>query len=302
MKVKMICHLMPWELDYALLTFVKLKKSYEYLSKDIEIIFDCVLNLSDSIIDWKKSRIEKKHFIDKFYSLKNLVSCFNINRYEVIDGDKLYGHLNLQKECISDDVDGYIYMCPDQNFDETLIAYMCKAAKTINDKYFILTSEIYKGWDSSWNPISSDKYKDVSYDDCGQECPYKLEYENFYNDVSVKKISEIKFAGWVDYYSKDFINEFAKIPDDWNGYGPWDFYSMVLSYNFNKLNLKEKIHQYVLTGKIIYPIESKPYPDGFKKYYKDLLEMKNLNQRLDIENKISETIKKRILEINSGNL
>lgn len=292
---------MPWEIDHALLTFVKLKKSFQYLSDDIEILFECVLNLSNAVIDWEQSSIGKQYFIDKFYTIKNLVDCFNIVRYDVIETDELYGHFNLQKESISNVVDGYIYMCVDHNFDETTLAYMCKAAKNINDKYFVLTPEIYKGWDSSWDVISSDKYRHILHKDCGQQCAYKIEYDNFYNDVFVKKIDSMKFAGWFDYYSRDFINEFATFPDSWVGYGPWDLYTIILSNEYNSLNLIEKIHQYLLCGKIIYPIESKPYPTGFCGYYKNNIKTKDLQQRSIIERQINKAVMDRLLKIKSEN-
>lgn len=302
MKVKMICHLMPWEIDYALVNFLKLKKSSEYLSEDVEIIFDCVLNLSGAVIDWDKSKIDKSYFMDKFNTLKKLVDCFSINRYEVIDTDNLYGHLDLQRESITDDVDGYIYICPDFNFDETTLSYMCNAAKHINDKYYILTPEIYKGWDSSWDIISSEKYKHISHKDCGKECAFRIEYDNLHNEVYLDKINEIKFAGWFDFFSKDFINEFAVFPDSWSGYGPWDLYSLILSYTFNKLNLNEKIHQYVIRGKIIYAIESELYPNGLSGYYRNLIQKKNIKQRESIEGQINSLVYERLSYYSSGNL
>jgi hypothetical protein len=302
MKVKLMMHLMPWELDHTLLTFVKLKKSFEYLPKDTEILFECVLNLSSAVINWDETAIPKEYFIKKFKTLKSLIECFNVVRYDVIETDELYGHFNLQRESIDETVDGYIYLCTDQNFDETTLAYMCKTAKSIKDKYFILTTEIYKGWDITWDAISNEKYKNVPYEECGQQCAYKIEYDNFYNDVYVKKINQIKFAGWFDYYSKDFINEFAKFPDSWVGYGPWDLYTIILSEQYNRMNLDEKINQYVLSGKLIYPIESAPYPTGFSGYYKDMIKKTDLDQRHVIEKQINSAIVDRLSQINSGNL
>lgn len=302
MKVKLMIHLMPWELDHTLLTFVKLKKSFEYLEKDVNILFECVLNLSDALIDWKNTLIPKQYFINKFESIKSLIDCFDVVRYEVIETTELYGHFNLQRESIDETVDGYIYLCSDHNFDETTLAYMCKTANNINDKYFILTPEIYKGWDSSWDVISSEKYKNVLHEECGQQCAYKIEYENFYNDVYVKKINQIKFGGWFDYYSRDFINKFAKFPDSWVGYGPWDLYTMILSQKYNGMNLGEKVNQYVLSGKLIYPIESMPYPNGFSGYYKDMIKRIYLDQRSNIESQIHSAVTDRLCKIKLENL
>ena len=55
---------MPWEIDYALLTFSQLKKSLYYLTNDVNITIDSVLNLSSNIIDWDKSELPKEYFIE----------------------------------------------------------------------------------------------------------------------------------------------------------------------------------------------------------------------------------------------
>lgn len=296
MKVKLMMHLMPWELDNALLTFVKLKKSFEYLNQDIEIVFDCVMNLSSAIIDWDKSEFDKKYFIEKFNTIKGFIECFTVNRYDVVETDQLYGHLNLQKEAISDDVDGYIYICSDFNFDETTLSYICNAAKNINDEYFILTTEIYKAWDSSWDIISSKKYANIPHEKWHEECPFKIELNNFDNDVYVEQINQFKFAGWFDFYSKNFINKFATIPESWVGYGPWDLYSMILSYSFNSRSIDKKINQYVLRGKIIKGINNKYLENGISEYYRNRLKVKMdaKIQRKNIESKINNLVDETI--------
>ena len=59
MNHKITCHLMPWELDYALLSFTQLKKSKYYLEDSDKVYIDVTLNLSSYIIDWEKSKIAK---------------------------------------------------------------------------------------------------------------------------------------------------------------------------------------------------------------------------------------------------
>jgi hypothetical protein len=43
---------MPWEIDYALLSFTQLKKSKYHLPNDVNIIIDSVLNLYSYLINW----------------------------------------------------------------------------------------------------------------------------------------------------------------------------------------------------------------------------------------------------------
>ena len=80
-NVKLTYHLMPWEIDYALLTFSQLKKSTYYLNGDkIKITIDSVLNLSPSLINWKKSKIPKEYFIEKYHKYSLLID--GKQRYE----------------------------------------------------------------------------------------------------------------------------------------------------------------------------------------------------------------------------
>ncbi len=63
MKIKIVYHLMPWEIDYALLTFSQLKKSKYYLPNDINITIDTVLNLSSFLIDWDQTKLPKEYLL-----------------------------------------------------------------------------------------------------------------------------------------------------------------------------------------------------------------------------------------------
>ena len=40
MNIKVIYHIMPWEIDYALLTFTQLKKSKYFLSKEDNVVVE----------------------------------------------------------------------------------------------------------------------------------------------------------------------------------------------------------------------------------------------------------------------
>lgn len=309
--VKIVSHLMPWEIDYAMMSFIKFRKSYYRIPPDIKIQFDCVLNVSDYIIDWNLSKLPKQFFVEKFNELKSLIDCFDINRYEIVDySDKMYGHLDLQKESVSEDVDGYIYFCPDRNFDDTTLPHMCLAAKTIKQKYFAIVTEIYKGWDNTWDLISNSKYMDIKHNEWSKESPFRVEVENEFNDVKLESIPFVKFAGWFDYYSKDFINKLTKMPENWSGYGPWDLYAMRLASELSFQNVSLDISQFVLRGKIIHSMETMKMPNGFSSYYKNMIfsgniekndELKN-EQRNKIESSISENIQKFLEEYQSGKI
>ena len=56
MVIKISYHVMPWEIDYALLSFTQLKKTSFYLPNDVEIKIDVALNCSNYLFSffWEK--------------------------------------------------------------------------------------------------------------------------------------------------------------------------------------------------------------------------------------------------------
>ena len=70
MRLRLFLHIMPWEIDSALTLCNKLRFASYYLSEGDDVIFDLILNLSDGIIDWDKSKLDKDFFIEKFNQLE----------------------------------------------------------------------------------------------------------------------------------------------------------------------------------------------------------------------------------------
>ncbi len=118
---------MPWEIDYALLTFTQLKKSKYYLPEETNITIKSALNLSSYLIDWDKSKLPKEYFIEKYKTLSLLLKDYNHIDF-IYEGDKLWGHLELQREAIEPNTDYYISICPDMYFSEHLLSYLASAA------------------------------------------------------------------------------------------------------------------------------------------------------------------------------
>jgi hypothetical protein len=110
---RIMYHLMPWEIDYALLTFTTLKKASYHIPQDVNVSINSVLNLSSELIDWENSRLPKEYFIEKYNNLAVLLEEYQ-HTPKVYEGSRNYGHLDLQRDSISEEVDYYICVCPDQ--------------------------------------------------------------------------------------------------------------------------------------------------------------------------------------------
>ena len=246
---------MPWEIDNALLTFTQLKKSYFHLAEDVNVTIETVLNLSTKFIDWEESILPKEFFITKYNDVSILLSDYNhIKR--VYEGDEVYGFLNLQKESISKEVDYYVGICPDIYFSEHLLSLLIESTRVIKNKYFVVTPQIYKKWDDTWDEITDKNYLNVPYSDWDKADIYKIIHEIELNqsEISVIPTDRSKWAWWFDLYNKEFYENLCPVPEDWNGYGPWDWYSILLSEK--ALNAGVDFRQYLLKGQTILDIST----------------------------------------------
>ena len=271
MNVKITMHLMPWEIDNALLTFTQLKKSYFHLAEDVNVTIETVLNLSTKFIDWEESILPKEFFITKYNDVSILLSDYNhIKR--VYEGDEVYGFLNLQKESISKEVDYYVGICPDIYFSEHLLSLLIESTRVIKNKYFVVTPQIYKKWDDTWDEITDKNYLNVPYSDWDKADIYKIIHETELNqsEISVIPTDRSKWAWWFDLYNKEFYENLCPVPEDWNGYGPWDWYSILLSEK--ALNAGVDFRQYLLKGQTILDISTGFLKEmSFSSYYTKFL-------------------------------
>jgi hypothetical protein len=307
MNIKILYHLMPWEIDYCLLSFSQLKKSKYFLNNDVNITINSVLNLSSYSVDWENSKISKEFFIQKYEMLSNLLVDYNHEK-KIYEGDKLYGHLNLQKESIDNQTDFYLMICPDMYFSSKILGFLCEAIKIINNKYFLVTPQISKFWDSSWDVITHPKFmNNLEHKNWWQTDVYDIINYNETTDreIFLTKTPTKKWAGWFDLYNKAFVEELCYVFDDWNGYGGWDYFSMLLT---NHLENKIDFQQYVLNNEVVFEYSVGPLwginRDGFASYYKSNLKIKdNLNnQREDFDRKIPYYLDLRIKDLKNKNI
>jgi hypothetical protein len=294
---------MPWEIDHALLIFDKLKQSSYLINTKDTLYLDSVLNLSSQIINWETSKISKEYFIEKYKVLDNLIKNKIKHNSFIYEGNNIYGHLDLQKTCITPEVDYYMNICPDINFHPYLIPYFLESAKIIKNKYFFITPQIFKSWDSSWDILVNDKFQKIPYSNHLDVDIHEIDHICSSLDFpSLKSLDQFKFAGWCDLYSKSFYEELVPVLDNWTGYGGWDFYSM------NVCNIAKSkgvdICQYLLENQVIWFYDvgclkntQDPNGDGqLKMIYKNQLSIKlgRHIQRTDIDTNLREYLQKWI--------
>lgn len=292
---------MPWEIDYAMLTYIQLKKSKYYIPDDVNITIETDLNLSSHIVNWSKSKLPKEFFIEKYNHISSLLKDY-VHIKKIYEGEELYGCLDSVKNSIDEKTDYYISICPDMYFSEHTIPYLIESAKQIKNKYFVVTPEISKLWDSTWDEITSSNYINIPYENWDKVDVFDIRFDNksFNQEILLRTTQKSKWAGWCDLYNKAFYEELCPFLDEWKGYGPWDWYSMIIS-DYTKQHGVD-FQQYVLQGQTIFEYSVGPLKEngvnGFSNYYKSMLHLNDIpNQRQQFESKLQNYLNKTLNEL-----
>jgi hypothetical protein len=285
---------MPWEIDYALLTFTQLKKSKYHLPNNVNITVDSVLNLSSYLIDWNESKLPKEFFIEKYNQLAPLLKDYTHNA-KIYDGDELYGHLDLQRDSMSPEVDYYMSICPDIYFSEYVLAYLIESLEHIKDEYFVLTPQIPRMWDSSWDILTNKTYLNHPNEIWDSIDIFDIAHDTHELPFLTNLGNDMKWAGWFDIYSKSFFEILAPIKPEWHGYGAWDLYSMHVVYTFKHLGGKFK--QHILNNQVIFeycvgPLKTDTI-NGFSNYYRKFITTIPNQNRNDFSETIQDKLKER---------
>jgi hypothetical protein len=272
-KIVITSFVMPNELDDLERVLVDLNKASKHISGN-NYEFYISLSVSDYLVDWKNSKVDKQFFIDKFNSLKPLTDWASKSTFQMRDevlgalSNKIYAH----KECKN--ATHFVWLDTDMCFDDTILFYMEHASKSIEEqniqKYFV-TPEIVKYWDTTWDCLVNEKYLNYPLDYCKTNNPFvdcgvvgDVEIERVFNNVEGQP--KTKFgAGWFTLLSKSLLDRIP-LPESMGHYGPDDTFLM---WGIEKLNIVsgENIMQFKLKNYIV--CENYIYRD--RKHYDTLI-------------------------------
>jgi hypothetical protein len=271
-KIVITSFIMPHELDDLERVLVDLNKASQYI-KGENYSFYISLSVSDYLIDWSTSKVDKQFFIDRFNSLKPLTNWAGSSvmqiREEVMGAFqcKQYAHKEIT------DATHFIWLDTDICFDDRILHYMESGIDMVEDskieKYFI-TPEIVKYWDTTWDCLVNENFINHPLDYCKTNNPFVDSGE--IGDVKLEIVTnnvpgqpKTKFgAGWFTLLSKPLLDRIP-LPESMGAYGPDDTFLM---WGIEKLNQKgENIYQFKLKNYIV--CENYMYKD--RRHYDSLI-------------------------------
>jgi hypothetical protein len=287
MTTQIIVHLLPHEIDWFEWQAKQLKIGSVYIED--KVIIDITLNLN--LVDWGKSHIPKQYFIDKFNQIKQYFDwCQTI--FEINQDNTCLGIDDKRRSSIRKYTpDNFVYLDSDIIFKSETLALLINGAKQIDNKYYIISPQIPKLWDRTWDILANEKYINEQYGYEKQIDPYSI-LTTDYGDISLTPINVFKFGGgWFNLISSELL-KFTDIPDSFGPYGIDDTYVM---YCCDIMKQKGKYaQQYIVNNLVIaenYKWRNNPYfqyleiidkKDEYRKQAEDnfQIELNKFNNRI----------------------
>lgn len=272
MTYRVVIYLQPWEIDdFQRQTYTLIQSSYDIKDiKDIneeKVIIDVTLNLH--MVDWKKSKLPKQYFIDKFLYLETILS--NHFQVEFDTDEKINGSLDKRRSIQNKKQDCIIWLDSDIHFSSTVLPTMIAAASVIKDECYILSNQTIKLWDKSWDLLTADRYINESYDFKVSFNVFELDKAIYRKTQNMKVSPYIKFGGgWMTLLSNKVLEQIPLI-DELGSYGPDDSYIMYCGM-FTK-----QLRQYIMNDIVVG--EENDNLKINKDYIRPLLSLKTASNR-----------------------
>ena len=290
---------MPWEMEQFIEMTTQLRRNSYYLNlQEVDFIFDVTFNLSDEIIDWDKSKLPKQYYVDQFNGLMTRYDWTSKNNVKFHE-EGSYGCVDKRRESTdnySDDTN-IIWLDPDMTIPDTALYYLVSTVEAIDSEYYIITPEMTKRWDQTWDLLVNDHYNDVNHEDWIKIDPYQIHYVNSNLDKNIEvtinptldKIpfgaggGGVKFGGGMLNLFNNKLLKLIRIPENVPSYGIEDLYTMAgISWLMTKgLDIK----QYIIRNVVV--SENRQYVqnnDIHKKYLEVKLSRTAQRQSTDEQN------------------
>ena len=233
MKVVISIFCLPYEIDELENTLNQLKKASYYLDNKVEYVLDVTMTTSNKMVNWDKSSLPLKYFIDKFSKLSSHTDWC---QKQFQTSDTILGCVSQRRESLKnhEDADYFIWLDCDVVFDERTLSYMQMAMETTNKEHIhsIITPELVRIWDNSWDILVNEKFLQEPHDYNQTNDPYKD--SGIKGDISIEAVlntnspqSRFKFAGgWFTCISGALLRRLG-IPEEFGHYGFEDTFIMV---------------------------------------------------------------------------
>jgi len=275
---RIVQYIQPWEIDDLTRQIEQHIKSSYYLPNNNEVIFDITMNMD--MVDWDNSKISSQYFIDKFNYLET-----QLKQYFTVEFDldkNIKGCTDKRRQTHHKIQDYIIWLDSDIYFSYLTLPYLISLTEHIQEDNFILSPEIIKYWDNSWDCIVHDKFLNEPHNHRDYFDLYELDTLVTNNKISLRKNNTIKFGGGWFNLIKSTVFDKIPLADELGSYGPDDTYLSICGQSI--------IPQYILEGVVVSEIGKRLLEN--KDYIKPLLNIKIQDKHKISDNELYQLINK----------
>lgn len=297
-KIVITTFIMPNEIDDLERVLMDLNKASKYVKGENYELY-LALTISDFLVDWENSKLDKQYFIDRFNKLKSLTDWVGKASFHI--REDIMGCTSLRRiannEC--KDATHFIWLDTDICFDDRILYYLEASIDRLKetdpniDKY-VISPECVKIWDTTWDCLVNENFlnKEVGY--CRINNPFQDSGE--IGDVSLETVlnnvpnqPRMKFGGgWFNCLSKPLLDR-VPLPESMGHYGPDDTFIMWASEKLNQSG--EQIYQFKLKNYIV--CENYIYRD--RTHYDKLI--KRIDRKEEFRNQANTSFETEISNI-----
>jgi len=266
MIYRIIQYIQPWEIDDLSRQVHDMILSSYLVPSDVTVIWDVSMNTD--IVNWDSSKIPLDYFISKFEYLKTIVGYYYQAEFNI--DNSINGCTDKRRNIVNTIQDYVIWLDSDVYFSKLNLPYLIHATRHINDELYIVSPQLIKYWDESWNCIVNQKFINEPFNHRDYFDLYSLDTICNDNEIVIKQNSHIKFGGgWFNLFTNALFQRIT-FPEELGSYSADDLYVMLCA---SKLNVK----QYILDGIVVSEIGNKYLHN--KDYIKSLLDIKILDKQ-----------------------
>lgn len=259
MVYRIVQYIQPWEIDDLDRQADQLIRGSYYLEDTV--IVDVTMNLE--VVDWQESNLPQSYFVDKFKYIETKLKQYYQTNFDL--DSTIQGCTDKRRQAAKKEQDFIIWLDSDLYFPHQLLPLLITASHQIQDEDYILSPEIIKYWDHSWDCITNPSFLDQPHNHRDFFDLFSVDKFTSEQEVYVRKNNQIKFGGgWFNLIKSTIFSKIELI-DDLGTYAPDDTY---LSYCGMKLG----IPQYILAGTVVSEV-GKRFLEN-KDYIKPLLKVK----------------------------
>jgi len=245
---------LPHEIDNLQTTLYNLRRNYAVMSGH-EFGFDITVCLSDELTDWEFS-LPKSYFEDKFKQItEKLCDWATPESIKIEYGNSILGCVSQRRHSLKyiNKYDFTLWLDNDMFFNDYLLSYIGVSVDALlsNDlEYYIITPQITRQWDDSWDIIVNKNLLDRKLNDNLTADVFDLGLTSF-GDVGLRPIENFKAAGgWCTVISNDLL-ELTGIPESFGHYGLEDTYVLVCADLLRRMGRKERPQQFVIDNLVV---------------------------------------------------